>query len=617
MAHSPISEKVKIFFSLAFASEDEGLFERLRTHLSPMRRQGLIEVWNDSTIIAGGNVRQIIESYISSADIIVLLISASFFDSDRCTEIEMKYALEESKKRQKPVIPVILRPTDLRGSSLEKYKPLPPDGKPVTVWDNLDTALLVVATGIRKVVEEIAGRVARRITGSSSQPKQPQFPLYMVPDKQNLFFTDREDILASLHDFFQSYQGTQTRMRAISGLGGMGKTLLAMEYARLHQDEYQAVLWLNTASREILNSDLSSLLDQLGIFVEDGENEKQRFDALKLWLQQHDRWLIILDDLDDFTLINQLLPQNSRGHALLITHSRAIGSFASAIPITQMSTEEAALLLLRRAKVIPERASHDAAPEAKYQQALALAREVGGYPLALDQAGAYIEETQRSLASYLDLYQQRRGTLLGMRGQIVNDHPDPVTATLALTFEKVAQVDPAALQLLHLFAFLHADAIPDEMLMHNAFSLDEPLRSLVADSITLDGALATIQKFSLIHRLADTTTVNIHRIVQTALIESLTKDQQRQLATQVVRLVASSFPEASFANWASCERYLPHAQRCDKLILDYQLAFNEAALLLQRLGSYCYKRALYPQAETYLQHALSLCEQLLGSEHPD
>ncbi len=617
MALSQISEKVKIFFSFAFASEDKGLFDKLRTHLSPLRRQGLIDEWYDSTIIAGSTVQQIIESYIGGADIIVLLISSDFLDSDRCIEVEMKYALEESKRRETPIIPVLLRPADWSGFSLEKYKHLPSDGRPVTMWENIDNAFLEVAKGIRKVVEEVGSRVASRFTSSRIRVKQPQFPIYTIPDKQNPFFTDREDILAALRDFFQSQQGTRTRTQALYGLGGMGKTLLAMEYARLHQNEYQAILWLNTASREILNSDLSSLLDQLGIFVEGGDNEQQRFAALKHWLQHHDRWFVILDDLDDFTLVDQLLPQNSKGHALLITHSEATGPFAPAISIPQMSIREAALLLLRRAKKISAQGSQDAAAEADYQLALALAQEVEGYPLALDQAGAYIEETQRSLASYLDLYRQRKGTLLGMRGRLVNDHLDPVTTTLTLTFEKVAQIDPAALQLLHLLAFLHADAIPDEMLMHAASTLDEPLRSLAADSIALDTALAILQRFSLVHRRADTTTVNIHHIVQTVLIESLAKDQQRQLATQVVRLVTSSFPEAAFENWVECERYLPHAQRCDQLILDYQLAFNEAALLLQRLGSYCYKRALYPQAETYLQHTLHLREHLLGAEHPD
>lgn len=617
MALSQISEKVKIFFSFAFASEDKGLFDRLRTHLSPLRRQGLIDEWYDSTIIARSTVQQIIESYIGGADIIVLLISSDFLDSDRCIEVEMKYALEESKRRETPIIPVLLRPADWSGFSLEKYKHLPSDGRPVTMWENIDNAFLEVAKGIRKVVEEVGSRVASRFTSSRIRVKQPQFPIYTIPDKQNPFFTDREDILAALRDFFQSQQGTRTRTQALYGLGGMGKTLLAMEYARLHQNEYQAILWLNTASREILNSDLSSLLDQLGIFVEGGDNEQQRFAALKHWLQHHDRWFVILDDLDDFTLVDQLLPQNSKGHALLITHSEATGPFAPAISIPQMSIREAALLLLRRAKKISAQGSQDAAAEADYQLALALAQEVEGYPLALDQAGAYIEETQRSLASYLDLYRQRKGTLLGMRGRLVNDHLDPVTTTLTLTFEKVAQIDPAALQLLHLLAFLHADAIPDEMLMHAASTLDEPLRSLAADSIALDTALAILQRFSLVHRRADTTTVNIHHIVQTVLIESLAKDQQRQLATQVVHLVASSFPEAAFENWVECERYLPHAQRCDQLILDYQLAFDDAALLLQRLGMYCYKRALYPQAETYFKHALGLREQLLGLEHPD
>lgn len=614
MAVSQISETIKIFFSYAPSGEDRSWFEKLHIHLSGLKRQGLIEIWYDSAISAGSNVGQIIETYLNTADIIVLLISADFLASDQCCEVEMKRALELSSKGAARIIPVLLRPSDWKELPLEQHRPLPPNGNPVSLWKNRDAALLEVAREIRKVVEELARSLSRRFVRSG----RPQFPLCTVPHRQNPFFTDREDLLTALHTYFSTKSVSQTRIQAINGLSGMGKTQLAVEYACRYRHEYQAVLWLNATSHERLSADVASLADQLSLPTQDRTDEQRLFAAVKHWLHHHDQWLLLLDNLEDFTIVNQLIPPQGSGHVLLITHSQAIGTFGQTVSIIEMAPDESALLLLRRAKRIAEHASPDAANEAEYLQALSIAQEVAGYPLALDQAGAYIEETHHSLASYLELYRRRQATLLGMRGRLAleqNEHPDPVTTTLSLTFARVAQIDPHALELLRLFAFLHPDDIPDEMLTQGASALSEPLQTIAADPVLLDTAIATLRRFSLLHHRVDTTTLNIHRIVQVVLKAQLTNDQQRQLAIQVVHLVNHIFPGGDFLTWPECERYLPQAQRCAKLITDYQMTFDEAAHLLHCLGTYCYERALYSEAETSLTHALSIREQQRGPEH--
>ncbi len=599
------SETIKIFFSLAHAPLDQSLFGELRKHLAALKLQGLIEMWYDSAISAGSNDSDIIQSYMHRANIIVLLISADFFDSQQCAEVEMQYALERHMIRAAHVIPVLLRPTLWQGLPLEQYSPLPANGKPVSIWDNLDSALVEVAKGIHQVVKEIAAR----LTGARRPLKPPQFPLYMLPYRRNPFFTDREDILAELHRSFTFEQAPQTHIQALYGLVGIGKTLLAIEYAYRHQHEYQAILWLNAASRELLSSSIVSLADHLGIPLPDDADEQQRFAVIQQWLRHHDRWLLVLDNLDDFPMLDQLIPLYSSGHVLLITHSQATGPFASAVPVAQMTIEEGALLLLRRAKLIPEQGSRDDASEENFLQATAIAQEVEGYPLALDQAGAYIEETQRSLAAYLKLYRQRQAALLSRRGRFADDHPDPVTTTLAVTFKKIAQVDPHALELLRLFAFLHPEALPDEMIMHGASALTGALHTLASDPLILDDAIATLRRFSLVQHHADSTTLNMQRIVQIVIKKELTNRQQQQLASQAVRLVNAIFPDVLFANWEACERYAPQAQHCAALIRDFQLTLKEGGLLLERLGAYYSRRGCYAEAETYLTQALRLQER--------
>jgi tetratricopeptide (TPR) repeat protein len=611
MSFPPFSTASRIFFSYATsASKDKNLLNKLRAHLSSLRRQGLIDEWYDSAISTRGDVGQIIETYINKANIIVLLISADFLNSKRCYEVEMKRALELRNAGEAQVIPVLLRPTIWDGSPLDQYSLLPPDGKPVSLWSDPDAALVEVAKGIRKVVEELA-----KFVGVRSR-SEIQFPLDNIPHRHNQFFTDRKALLNILHNYFTISQTfPQTRIQALNGLGGVGKTQIAVEYAYRYKHEYQAVLWLKAASRDLLCAEIVSLAELLSLSEQDQVDEQRLFTAVKRWLQRHDRWLLILDNLEDFNLINLFIPLQGSGHVLLTTLTQATGHIAHAVMVAQMETDDSVLFLLRRAKIIEELASRDEASEADNIQAELIAQEVGGLPLALDQAGAYIEETHCSLARYLARYRQRRVTLLGQRGRFADDHPESVAVTLSLAFEKVAQERPEALKLLRLFAFLHPDAIPDEMIVQGAPALDGPLHVLAADPFALDEAIAILLKFSLVQRRTDTTVLSIHRIVQAILIDGLTIKQQRQWAIRVVRLVNCVFPEADFSNWSACERYLSQAQRCAELITNFHLTQKEVAHLLLRLGSYCYQRACYHDAEKYLTHALRLCEEGIGPEH--
>jgi tetratricopeptide (TPR) repeat protein len=608
---SQVSEKINIFFSLAF--EDKGMFEALRKHLRSLKRRGMIEIWSDSEIIAGSNKKDFIKAQMSAADIIVLLLSVDFFSSDQCVEVEMPYAHEQHLEREATVIPVLLRPTLLEGFPLDSSHLLPQNGKAVAIWDNLDAALMEIAKGIHLIAEEIA----RRVVGNHPPTKRPQVSLRTLPYRRNPFFTDRKDILAALHHFFASKETPQTRIQALHGLGGIGKSLLATEYACLHYHEYQAIFWVHATSPERLSSSILSLADQLGIPAHYNLNEQQRFAVIKQWLQDHDHWLVVLDDVDDIPMMDQFIPLYSNGHVLLTTQSQATGQFAIAVSVDQMTIENGALFLLRRATIIPQEGSIEAASDADVLHAMNIAQEFKGYPLALDQAGAYIEENRRMLASYLTLYHEQKATLLNRRGRLVSDHLNPVTTTLSLTFQKIAQINPLALELLYFFAFLHPDALPDEMIMQNASSLEGLLHMLALDPLAFNDALITLQRFSLVHLRTDSTTLNMHSILQVVIKQELTKQQQQQFARQAIRLINATFPEVRFTTWNMCERYASQAQHCATLMRDFHLTLKEGPLLLERLGFYYYQRGCYAEAEIVLTQALRLQEHQRRGESTD
>jgi hypothetical protein len=146
---------IEIFFS--YAREDEALRKELEKHLRVLKRQGIIDIWHDRDISAGMEWELEIDRHLNTAQIILLLISPDFMDSDYCYGIEMKRAMERHVRGQARVIPVILRPIYWQGAPFGKLLALPTDAKPVRSqsWYDLDDAFFNVAEGIRKAVEEL------------------------------------------------------------------------------------------------------------------------------------------------------------------------------------------------------------------------------------------------------------------------------------------------------------------------------------------------------------------------------------------------------------------------------------------------------------------------------
>jgi hypothetical protein len=176
---------VKIF--LCYAHEDEALLKKLKTHLRPLQRAGLIDVWYDRNISAGTDWEQQIKDQLNTAQIILLLVSPDFMDSDYSYDIEMQRALERDKRKEARVIPIILRPVDWR-DVLGKLQALPTDGTPVIDrrWHTSDEALYSVAQGIRKVVEELTRPSPEISSGAAIQVPKPEPipPLPSAPMKQ-------------------------------------------------------------------------------------------------------------------------------------------------------------------------------------------------------------------------------------------------------------------------------------------------------------------------------------------------------------------------------------------------------------------------------------------------
>src|SRR3989440_701689 len=446
----------------------------------------------------------------------------------------------------------------------------------------------------------------------------PPLPSWNVPYRRNPFFTGREEILIHLYTVLRSSKAAAlTQAQAISGLGGIGKTQVAVEYAYRYRDHYQAIFWINATSRDAISADFVILAALLDLPEQQEKEQDIVLRAVKRWLSTHTHWLLILDNVDDLEMIVDFLPVTGTGDVLLTTRLQALGTVAQHIEVEKMMLDEGVMFLLRRTKVLAQSTSFDQVPKEKQVQATEIVMALDGLPLALDQAGAYIEETRCGLSRYLDLYGTRRKELLLRRGRFPIDHLDSVAATWSLSLQRVEQESLVATDLLRLFAFLDPEAIPEEMLTLGAAELGPALGEVASDPLQVDTIIELLLCYSLIRRSPEVKSLSIHRLVQAVLRDGMERDTQRLWADRRIRAVNRAFPDVELQTWERCQRFLPHVQTCATYIEEYELAFPEAARLLNEAAAYLVAHARYPQAELLLLRALSIRQQLLEANHPD
>ncbi len=598
-------------FFISYASSDKQWAEWIGNQLEGAGYGVILEAWD---FRPGMNVVLEADQAISHADCVLLVLSRAYLES--YTTSAQWSAAFQSQRRLLPV----------RVEQCEVGNLLGP----------LVSIDLVALAEVEARERLLAGVSQKRLKPANvAFPRQATvafpgpFPAtWMLLQARNPFFLGHDNLLESLHHQFQT---TQSQPQAISGLGGVGKTQLAVEYAYRYHHEYQAVLWARAETMEALNASYIDIAKMLNLPQKYAQEQESIIQAVKHWLRTHQDWLLILDNADEPQIIPAFLPPQHSGHLLLTTRAQTPGKLIRPLPLDTLDQQSGALLLLRRARLIAPDAPFEIAKAQERTLAIQLTTELGGLPLALDQAAAYIEETTCGLASYLRQYQTRRTELLAQRGMRTEDyavdHPDSVATTWSISFQKVAAASPLAANLLRLCAFLAPDAIPEILLMD---ALKSPLPVLNGTEQSqewdgsfphlteghLDKALALLRVYSLIQRNPVQQAVSVHRLVQIVLRDGLPTVIQQRWMQRAILAVNAAFPDVEFTNWQTCERLLSHAQVCASWIKQPALASAEAALLLNQAGYYLCDRGRYMEAKPLYLKALEIREQQLGVNHP-
>jgi tetratricopeptide (TPR) repeat protein len=471
------------------------------------------------------------------------------------------------------------------------------------------TALLAAARGARgKPTEapEFPGDRRSEI-GATEAPRFPgELPqVWSVPFHPNPFFTGRDLLLAELQTRLQAPKATVRRV-VLTGMGGIGKTSVVVEYVYRHQADYDLVWCVNGDQPASLVADLAALAAQLGLAAD--ASQEAQVAALRSSLEHQQRWLLVLDNVDAPDSVAEWLPRSATGHVML-TSRAGVGwePLASVVPVEVLASTDAAELLLDCAG--------ETGPAAE-AAAITLAATLGGLPLALEQAGAYVAATGTvTLAGYGELFGTRALELL-RRGQPLG-YQHTVATTWSLALEGLREREPGTVDLLTLASFLAPDDLPEPLLVAQAHELPEPLASVAADPLDLADSVASLRRYSLVRVVADG--LYVHRLLQTVVRAGLDSQAQQAWAGVAVRLLRGAFPAESYqvVSWPESERLLPHVLAAVDHGRRLDVEPKRCLWLLSQAATYLWSRGQYRQALPLAEQALAGLRQLLGEDHPD
>lgn len=416
-----------------------------------------------------------------------------------------------------------------------------------------------------------------------AQSERPPFPgqqpeIWSVPPR-NLNFTGRDALIERLRAALADESAAAVvQAGALHGLGGVGKTALAVEYAHRYASHYDLVWWVAAEQSVAIESGLAELARKLGVAA--CQSQEEMIDALRDQLRKRGRWLVVFDNAEEYKTLKPFWPLASGGHVLITSRNHVWGGPIEPVAVEVLDRTEAVALLTKRTGSTDEQAAD------------ALAEELGDLPLALEQAASYIDETGMSLAEYLGLFRLRRNELL-TRGQ-PTDYQGTVDTTWLLAFDRVAQASPAANQLLHLCAFLAPDNILLDLLSADPDLLPAELEQAVHDELGLHDATAVLYRYSLASR--DHTGLRVHRLVQAVLTARLSADQRKAWARRVVGLLRAALPTdpSQPESWPIWAKLLPHVIVAAEHAHQARVALDETDQLLSHVHTFAHSLAKHP-----------------------
>jgi hypothetical protein len=457
--------------------------------------------------------------------------------------------------------------------------------EPFTEHPYLDLARVDADDATAKLLRAL-DRPAPAQAGSAGQPRFPGTvpPIWSVPAR-NADFTGRAAVLERMRDKLAGGGMTSLVALALYGLGGVGKTQLALEYAHRFMADYDLVWWVPSERSEEISVALADLARKMGLKV--SENMAEAADAALEELRRDvsPHWLLIFDNADDPKQLEPYLPAGS-GHVLITSRNQAWTRTAEPLEVEVFTKEESVAHLLRHV------------PDFKPEDAVQVADALGNLPLAVEQASAWLEQTGMPAQAYVAELATQATRILALNQP--PDYPTPVVATWNLSLERLQQRSPAAVRLLQLLAFFSPGPISMDLLYCDELNQSLlPYDKTLSEQLMLPRIIRDISRFALVRVDQGSNSLQIHRLVQAVIQSQMTPSQQTEAKHEVHKILASARPRQGEtddpANWSTYDIIWPHlgpshADECDdprvrQLLIDwvrYQWKHGEFEASLSR-----------------------------------